>query len=243
MRMSSFDTLRVAIEKQSGPAQGIIAFLSWVLANTGIKYVLVARAIERKEYTPSWYKDHGYSWKDYNGTVWQKEASDTVIESIWSSSEDFMSLDWKKTWMYAVDGESGWLSPEGIFWGCQYGGHVHLARYVIHRDYSEMEKAGWCHVDHAGGPRKYSFRMNGDPTPAQEAWLISHGHDLDPSGKKARKQVEDEIVLAGIRINKAADAAAYERMMARAPSNSFRDFSKRGRGSNTPIDDYRVLKY
>ena len=222
MKMDSkFNTLAMAIGMASGPAQGIGAFIGFVLAYSSIRFCLVLSdrlmQDEAGGPVPTWVKDEGKQWLDCYGNHWPKRGDESVLQTV-TGEDDFHKLDWKLTGFYVEDGTSGWLDPAGNFWGCCYGGHCSLARWVIKMDYYEMEKAGWVHVDCAGGKGLSTFRVSGEPTPAQDEWLSKNGHDLDPFGRRARKREEAAryTTLGGVRIDKDADKAAYERMMAKA---------------------------
>ncbi len=144
-----------------------------------------------------------------------------VLETIWADGFSYISMeDRKKQSSYVEEGESGWLNPQGEFYSCNYAGHGALATNVLQKTWAELENAGWCHVDEAGAPGKYSFRMGSTEqklTPAQEAWLQAHGHDLDPSGEKKRNKMPEVIELGdGTKIDAAADRAAFEAQMKKA---------------------------
>ena len=223
MKMDSkFNTLAMALGMASGPAQGIGAFIGFVLAYSSFRFCLVLsdRFVTDDDGlpAPTWLKDCGKMWEDVYGSTWPKRGDEHVLETVSLDADDFKRLDWKKSSFYIEDGTSGWLDRDGNFWGCRYGGHSALARWVIQQDYYEMEKAGWVHVDCAGGKGLSTFRVSGEPTPAQDAWLEAHGHDLDPFGRRKRKREEAAryVEMGGVRIDKDADKAAYERMMAKA---------------------------
>lgn len=216
-----FKTLALAMESACSPVQGLVAFISFVVATaTAQKYLLVESSNYCNDLYRMWYKDMGSNrpMEDEFGCPQYPGPTVRVVEHTYADSWD--DLDWKKTCYYVQDGTSGWLSPEGEFWGCKYGGHSNLARRVLKKDYAEIEQQGWIHVDEDGAKDKYSWRKAGkkDPTPEQAKWLVDNGHDLDPYGRRAQKKAEEiSLGLNGeYTIDVAADKAAYERMMARA---------------------------
>lgn len=212
----NFNSMAAAISTAAGPAMGINAFLIWVFAQSGLgksKFVLLGDTF----YTSRvWVKEIGDFWEESYGGPRKKVRHDVILDVVYADSFD--DLDWKRTHYYKADGESGWLSPEGVFWGCEYGGHCNLASYVIRTPYERLERNRWVHVDRAGEKHRYTYRIAvGEPTAAQEAWLSAHGHDLDPEGMKARNKEAEKLIIGDFVIDKAADKAAFDRMMAMAP--------------------------
>lgn len=218
-----FKTLAMAMAAVRGPFDGLTAFIAFATAHIGMhKFVLVELDYYNNDRRRFWYKDctaDRMPYEDEHGLHYTPKPDWKVIKAVWADSFD--QLDWKESSYYVQDGESGWLSPDGTFYGCHYGGHSNLARRIVGMGYGEIEAAGYVHVDEAGAKDKYSWRMRDEsmqPTEAQKQWLIQHGHDLDPYGHKARKQAETISLGENgeYKIDKAADKAAFERMMARA---------------------------
>lgn len=213
-----FNTIAIALAKNSAGAQGFIDFIIAAIKFNDIfcpagykKFYLVQNYWNTK----SWYKDEDNLWRGESAySFQQKESSDKILEVVIAKS--FSDLDWKKSSFYVEKGKSGWLNPEGIFYGCHFCGHSALAQYVIRKPYHEIEQP-WVHVDSEGGKGKSTFRNLGPLTPAQEKWLEQNGHDLDPQGYKKRKELPKVIEIDGYKIDAAADKAAFERMMALAP--------------------------
>lgn len=215
---SKFNTLAMAITAVYGPVQGFTAFLAFAMATELFKFLLIEVEEYGGEKRTYWFKDIGDAnllENEYGGRYFRK-ATDKVLAHV--SATSFDTLDWKRTSYYIEDGESGWLDPDGNFWGCYYGGHASLAKHVLKMGYAEIERAGWVHVDEAGKIGRYTWRKaskGGEPTEAQAKWLEAHGHDLDPGGVRARKKAE-MLRLGEFEIDKKADRAAFERMMAKA---------------------------
>lgn len=214
--MKDSKTMAMALAAAAGPAMGVGAFVGWLMSLNLIRFMLVERIDYDGKRKAEWMTDSGMSmWRDRHGETRNKAPSDVVIDT--KHAGHFTDLDWKRTHLYVADGTSGWLSPEGEYFGCNYGGHGNLAYWVLKQDYCVMEKAGWCHVDCEGKKGRSTYRYVVPLTAAQEKWLESNGHDLDPWGQKARQKEAETIQLGEYTLDAKADREAYERMMARAP--------------------------
>lgn len=60
-------------------------------------------------------------------------------------------LDWKGTDLWSNQYKTGWLAPNGKFYGCDYKFHSMSANLVHHKTESEMEKAGYMKITHSLG--------------------------------------------------------------------------------------------
>lgn len=210
-----FESMAVALTMAGAPGMGVGAFIGWCMSMSLHRFVLVDRSTGwHEDRETQWYQEQGDGWINVFGGSHRKMPDDKVIDRV--QAADFMGLDWKRTSMYVDNGESGWLSPDGVFWGCKYGGHCNLAHYVIQKDYGDMEKSGWVHVDCAPIAGRYTYRSLVPANAAQEKWLQERGHDTDPYGEKAAKRKAETIKLGDYTIDARADREAFERMMARA---------------------------
>ena len=99
-------------------------------------------------------------------------------------AKDRTELDWSGTCVY--DNKkylSGWLSPKGKFYGCDYRNHENLAEYVLHKETYELEKEGYIKVNYEYGKnnsKKYYIIMGEKtiPTNAQIKYLYdTFGND------------------------------------------------------------------
>lgn len=215
-----FGVMAAAFNAAGGPGAGVSAFIGWCLATAMIKFALI-----ESDGSTRWMKETGDdTWEDTWGNIWRRQNYPDIKVKERAYADGFDKLDWRKTSFYNAKGTSGWLDPAGVFWGCDYGGHSKLTIFVIRREYVDIEREGWVHVNDHGRKGKYSYRVSGILTPAQEVWLVANGHDLDPSGEKARRKQADTITLAGVVIDKKADKAAFEDMMARAPKRAIRSY-------------------
>lgn len=131
----------------------------------------------------------------YNGYWWEYDPKDNLKEATLynalgrrnsycdirfcktAQANNFDELDWQGTKVY--DNKkylSGWLSPEGEFWGCDYRSHDILARYVLHRQTYQLEAQGFIKINYTqdgGSTKKYYIIIPGKhvPTNAQIKYL------------------------------------------------------------------------
>lgn len=162
---------------------------------------------------PYWMIDRGRYWENVSGGRSPKSDTDKVFERSEIEDFDFPALDWTKTGYNKPKGECGWLSPAGVFYGCDYHEHDMLAYLVIKKPVSELEEEGWVRVDRLDGHYPITFRCRTDPTEAQAKWLSARGHKLDPFG------IKEEVGTLTVpeRDRLAADAAVSSAR--RTPSN------------------------
>lgn len=129
---------------------------------------------------PWWVEDKGDSyWHNYSGGRTPKGPKDEVYERV-TTTGDFESLDWSKTNMIDNKKESGWLSPNGDFYGCDYMEHDRVATLYFHSSPDALMKLGWMRI--AG---RDSWWKEREVTPQQEFWLYSNSYETD-SLKAAR---------------------------------------------------------
>jgi hypothetical protein len=60
-----------------------------------------------------------------------------------AEASDWDQLDWYGTAVYDNKYETGWLSPQGIFYGCNYRSHNAQAVYIHKCEERELEETGW----------------------------------------------------------------------------------------------------
>ena len=76
-------------------------------------------------------------------------SSEDIVEC-----KDWCDLDWNGTYIYDNTYRTGWLAPDGTFYGCNYEAHSLQARFV-HKSYeSQLEQSGWIKI--ARDLEKYS---------------------------------------------------------------------------------------
>lgn len=63
-------------------------------------------------------------------------------------AQKWSDLDWKGTSVYDNKYQTGWLSPQGKFFGCDYTNHTSQAKLVHNLTEREMENLGWIKLTH-----------------------------------------------------------------------------------------------
>lgn len=58
-------------------------------------------------------------------------------------ADDFSTLDWNNTCIYSDSYETGWLSPNGEFYGCDFEHHNIQAKYIHNCYECDMERNGF----------------------------------------------------------------------------------------------------
>ena len=95
-------------------------------------------------------------------------------------AQKWSDLDWKGTSVYDNKYQTGWLSPQGVFYGCDYTNHTSQAKLVHNLTEREMENLGWIKLTHIrnnfnevvalmGYDRNYNRIL---PTKEQMSYLI-----------------------------------------------------------------------
>lgn len=95
-------------------------------------------------------------------------------------ADDWYSLDWHGTAVLGDEFVTGWLLPDGTFFGCEY--HLHdVQAHVVHRkEEREMEMAGCVKITYSPITKVYMAQLGMDdrfqtirPTPQQMSYLAS----------------------------------------------------------------------
>lgn len=76
--------------------------------------------------------------------------------------------------------KSGWVSPDGIFYGCAFFCHEKVADLVLHRTEEELENSGWVKIFRSSHPwaavkTEYDWYKVGRLTKAQQDTLMEKG--------------------------------------------------------------------
>ncbi len=87
--------------------------------------------------------------------------------------DGWIQLEWYNTYLLCPDSNEGWLTPDGIFFGCEYGHHDEVARMVLKKSVYEIENT---HV-RIHGP-KHAYHEPLRMTAEQLNWLASHGYQV-----------------------------------------------------------------
>ena len=61
-------------------------------------------------------------------------------------ADDWSDLDWKGTDVYSDSFKTGWLSPDGDFYGCSNEEHLQQAHFVHKKYENELEQQGWIKI-------------------------------------------------------------------------------------------------
>ncbi len=244
---AGFNTMALALAAAGlAPMMGVPVAAALITRTGRYKFLLLSWSKGSKKHWVMQSGDDGLYYEcghDYGQTL---DSGVVVYEEKWLNAWSDLSMeDRKKQGAWVEGGKAGWLSPTGEFYSCNYEGHSRLARQVIQRKWSDLEREGWVHVDGAGQKGCYTYRStNYDDatgwklTPEQEKWLEANGHDLDPFGKKKRKELPQVVALGEsgeYKIDADADAAAFKRQMEKAGI----DISAFGREKPTRLRDFR----
>lgn len=75
---------------------------------------------------------------------------------------------------------TGWIAPNGDFYGCRYSNHADLAEYLLGATEEELEERGYCKIYSLQllGSGYHYYVRNGHLTEAQEKVLIDKGLTL-----------------------------------------------------------------
>ncbi len=98
-------------------------------------------------------------------------------------AEDWEFLDWKGTVLYDDHFNTGWLSPSGDFYGCDYRAHYMCALMVLRQDDKKLEEKGYIRITKS---------INKDELSAQIPYFLNHTYP-----KPTKKQMD---YLAGSKI-------------------------------------------
>lgn len=66
-------------------------------------------------------------------------------------AKDWQYLDWSGTCVLNNQLQTGWLSPDGVLFGCDYRCHSTQAEYVHKKHENELEIAGWVKLTYNYG--------------------------------------------------------------------------------------------
>lgn len=95
----------------------------------------------------SWVEDGEGYWINASGGRCPKSPGDTVFETA-SGDVSYDELDHRRTGLFLVPPEtkSGWLSPTGEMYFCEYECHDRYADLIIKKSQRELEKEGWVKI-------------------------------------------------------------------------------------------------
>lgn len=129
-----------------------------------------------------WYYENGICYNRYGGChIHAPTELDKVFEA-----DSWATIIKQELLAKRNDYITGWIAPDGEFFGCDAESHYDMARYVLGANTeTELEDSGWLKVYEI--PRRvlamYSHNKNpydyfGRPTPAQELTLERLGIEV-----------------------------------------------------------------
>lgn len=131
----------------------------------------------------SWFEDINGMLCDLDGTPLDHQVSEfKVLETVTAEFPD--KLDWRGTYLHRGedDAEAGWITPEGVFYGCDYGQHRMLVEMMFKMGMEQnLLDDGYVKIWY--GPKAKISCMDvrwicfKKLTDAQRATLIRMGHD------------------------------------------------------------------
>lgn len=141
----------------------------------------------------SWFESINGMLCDLDGTPLDKQVSDfKVLETV--EAEDCDKLDWRGTYLHRGedDAEAGWITPEGIFYGCDYGQHRMLVEMMFKRGMEQhLLDDGYVKIWY--GPKAKIGALDvrwicfKKLTDAQRETLIRMGHDTSDNDRVYRE--------------------------------------------------------
>lgn len=109
-----------------------------------------------KTHSNAFVKVQNYWWKlDVNtpinrATVYNyfggKQSDINLTNKQIVEANDWSDLDWKGTDVYDDSFKTGWLSPEGEFYGCSNEEHLQQSHFVHKKYENELEQLGWIKI-------------------------------------------------------------------------------------------------
>jgi hypothetical protein len=132
---------------------------------------------------PGWMQRDGSRWVNNMGGGFYDNSNVTILEEV--ESEDFYSLDHGRTALGQMKGDctSGWVSPKGKFFPCDYKDHDEYAYLVLRKEVRELEEEGWARLGgirpHMGDKGYTDFQIRKKLTPEQRNRLSTLGYILE----------------------------------------------------------------
>ena len=117
----------------------------------------------RKEYMKNFVKVSNF-WYEYDSStpLWcakifhdDKHFFLDITDLEKTQAEKIEDLDWNNSTILNNDYRTGWLSPEGKFYGCEAYLHKKQAKIIHQKDELLLEKEGWIRIN-------YNFKQNGE---------------------------------------------------------------------------------
>lgn len=110
--------------------------------------------------------------------LYEPKEDDEIIESTWDEilyEAALKKLDSSKI--------TGWIAPDGTFYGCDPTDHWEVAEFILHCSERELEKRGYCKIYcnpiwYITNESEYSYDYEKHLTEAQIDVLISKGLEV-----------------------------------------------------------------
>lgn len=131
--------------------------------------------------SPSWVVEGVGCWVTYDGESVSRGERDEVIRSQIVTGGDVTSLDWRGTDIVGPAWRSGWLDPDGAWYGCAYAWHEAVCELVLRMTVREAEET---HV--RAHDRGHVRLPSAGATAKQRSWLSSHGYVV--AGREAERE-------------------------------------------------------
>ena len=129
----------------------------------------------------NWWWEYDASKPKYCTTLYNDgfgKNSDINIEGMETATgEDFCDLNWYGTEVYDNNYKTGWLSPDGKFYGCDYSSHRAQAKYVHKKHESDLEDEGWVKIS-------YRIYYNKNGTRSLEAMFFARNKTIYPTNEQ-----------------------------------------------------------
>lgn len=129
-----------------------------------------------------WRKEEDGKWINFVGGWCFPNSYLIVLETVYA--DRFEDLDWSKTYLNNPNSDSGWLSPDGIFYGCPSESHDSCAYYLLKSTIGELEKKGYIRIMY-----KHDWHCEGELTEAQAKWLLEKGF-VSPDSYKIKRAIK-----------------------------------------------------
>lgn len=138
---------------------------------------------------PMWVIDSGSNcWVGVGGYAdeWTKGPLDEILDTAEVVHGAWESLEWRNTSLLSPSSSSGWLAPDGTWFGCLGYQHDLVARLAFRCTGGELEQThARVHCKgHALPPQ-----TAGVFTASQVAWLTSHGHTVADTAEAEKREL------------------------------------------------------
>lgn len=155
-----------------------------IMRNREVTFVRVCNNLDKG--TSSWWElRDGMLINRVGGRHSYREEYETILETV--TAEDFEDLDWNNTYLNNPKENSGWLAPDGTFYGCPSQAHDLCAYLLIKKETKELEDEGYVRIYY-----KDEWICMKDLTEIQAKFLLEKGY-ADCHNKL--KKFEDKLTL------------------------------------------------